>query len=123
MSERVLVVDDDTNLQTLLHVLLSRAGFSVEFAPDGPSGLRKLQSAAYDAVVLDLLTPALTGLDLLAQMQREKPDMLRKVIVVSGAPPVTLAKARQFPVGAVLRKPFDILEFVETVRACATVCI
>lgn len=120
MAATVLVVDDDTNLQTLLHVVLRRAGYAVDFASDGPSGLQKLQNGLYDAVLLDLLTPSLTGLDILAAIERDRPSILRKVVVVSGAPPSTLAKAQQYSVNAVMRKPFDIIELVNAVRACAS---
>jgi DNA-binding response OmpR family regulator len=117
----VLVVDDDLNLQTLLHVLLSRAGFSVDFATDGPAGLQKMQDKDYEAILLDLLVPSRTGLQLLESLSDTRPELVNRVVVVSGAQPATLDKARAFPVHAVIRKPFDIFELLDTVRTCSAV--
>jgi len=120
---RVLVVDDDINLRTLLSVLLGRAGFTVDFAADGPAGLQKMHANNYDAILLDLLVPNRTGLQLLHSLPEVKPDIVSKVVVISGASPATLEKARRFPVHAVMRKPFDIFELVRIVRSCSgTVC-
>lgn len=119
MQPAVLVVDDDVNLQPLLHVLLSRAGYAVEFATDGPSGLQKLQNATYDAILLDLLLPRATGIDLLHTLKREKPQLMPKVIVLSGASAHALEAAKHFPVHRIIRKPFDIVELVREVESCS----
>ena len=121
MSHTVLVVEDDLNLQTLLNVLLSRGGFSVDFATDGPAGLQKMQDKEYDAIVLDLLVPSRTGLQLLESLTDTRPELVNRVVVVSGAPPATLEKARTFPVHAVIRKPFDIFDLMRTVQSCSAV--
>ena len=116
---KVLVVDNDTNLHLLLHVLLTRAGYAVDFAADGPTGLQKMRDLLYDAILLDLLLPAVSGLDLLEQIHREQPEILPQVIVLSGATPLKVEKARTYPVHAVVRKPFDIHELLATVQACS----
>ena len=119
MSLHVLVVEDDSQLHTLLYVLLSRAGYEVDFACDGHNGLEKVRDAGYDAILLDLLLPNATGLQLLDAIRKWQPSMVEKVIIISGAQESVLARARRYPVHAVLRKPFDIHELVREVNTCS----
>lgn len=119
MADRVLVVDNDLNLQTLLHVLLARAGYQADFVADGATALQKLRDDAYDAVLLDLMLPSINGLDMLGILYKANAELLPRVIVMSAAPAPMLQKARDFPVHSVIRKPFDISELVLTLRSCA----
>lgn len=119
MSRHVLVIDDDAQLQTLLHALLCRSGYEVDFSCDGHDGLQKVQGDNYDAILLDLLLPNATGLDLLDSMHKRRPGMVEKVIVISAAADGMLNHARTYPVHAVLRKPFDIYELVRAVNTCS----
>src|SRR5438445_529495 len=57
MSQSVLVVDDDVNLQTLLTVLLRRDGFDPDVAGDGNDGLTKILTKNHAAILLDLFLP------------------------------------------------------------------
>ena len=118
MAPRVLVADADVNLQTLLNALLDRIGATAEFAEDGKRCLEKLQAAAYDAILLELLLPEIDGLGILQKMQRQKPDVLAHVIVLSVAHEKLLQKARSYPVHSVIRKPFDVAELVKAVQSC-----
>ena len=118
MSSRALVVDADLNLQVLLKVLLARAGYTVDFAADGVEGLQKLLAGIYDAILLELLLPSLSGVDVLVRLERERPHLMPHIIVVSVAQERLLQKARQFPVHAVIRKPFDVADLLGVVRSC-----
>src|SRR5438445_12623520 len=108
MAARVLVADDDLALQVLLNVILSRAGFSVEFASDGREALQKIDGASYDVVMLDLILPEVSGIEILDRLQSEKPDRLHKVIVLTGASLGIIDKVDTSRIHALVRKPFDI---------------
>ena len=124
MAQKVLVVDGDTNLHPLLHVLLSRAGYAIDFAADGSAGLEKIRSMIYDAILLDLMLPSLSGLDLLATLAHDQPGVVPHVIVLSSATRAKLDEAKGYAVHAVMRKPFDIQELVRTVDSCVVgVCV
>lgn len=72
----VLVVDDDDRLRDLLRQYLSDNGFRVSAAADAASARAKLKSLAFDALVLDVMMPGETGLELAADLKRLYPEPL-----------------------------------------------
>ena len=81
---RILVVDDETNISTLLTRVLTRTGHRVDSAPDGREALEKLQNNIYDIVFLDIKIPILSGQAVYAWIKRNQPDLLRRTIVLTG---------------------------------------
>ena len=69
MSERVLLVEDDSRLAEMLSEYLGRAGFRISLATLGAAALRQLAASSYDAVVLDLMLPDMDGLDVCRQIR------------------------------------------------------
>ena len=67
---RILVVDDDANVRTLLRRLLTTEGYSVDEASDGPAALEKVGAVPPDLVLLDIMMPGQDGLDVLEGMRR-----------------------------------------------------
>ncbi len=67
---RVLVVDDDATVSDVLMRYLTRAGFRVAYAPDGPSALAEAAANPPDLVILDLMLPGIDGLTVCAQLRR-----------------------------------------------------
>jgi DNA-binding response OmpR family regulator len=63
MRAQVLVVDDDATVRDVVGRYLDEAGYRVDLAADGPTGLRAAREHAPDAVVLDLMLPGMSGLD------------------------------------------------------------
>lgn len=70
---RILYIDDDEALAVLMRRNLSRRGFTVEWAEDGATGLKRVAEGAIDAVILDHFLKAETGLDILPKLM-ELPD-------------------------------------------------
>lgn len=66
----VLVVEDETDIQQLVSYNLIRAGFHVTCADSGEEALERLQSEKIDCVVLDLMLPGMSGLDVCATMRK-----------------------------------------------------
>ena len=62
---RILVVDDDTSIRTLLRRLLTTEGYTVDEAADGPAALEKVAAVEPDLVLLDIMMPGQDGLDVL----------------------------------------------------------
>lgn len=62
---RLLVVEDDENLQLLYQSVLKRAGFSVILAFNGEDALRKLENNHVDLIITDVMMPAMDGYTLL----------------------------------------------------------
>src|SRR3984885_6904945 len=71
MSVRILIVDDDEELTSLLTELLTREGFRVECQNDGRRGLAAALSGGFDLLVLDVMLPGLDGFEILKRIRRE----------------------------------------------------
>ena len=69
---RVLVVEDDPDLLRALSRALREAGYAVDEANDGASGLSKALSTEYECVVLDLMLPKVDGWEILRQLRQKK---------------------------------------------------
>ena len=118
MTSRVLVADDDRALQILLNVILTRAGFEVDFASNGHDALQKAVADSYDAIMLDLIFPDLDGAEILERLEQQRPGSLRKVIVLTGAARTIVNKIDSSRVHALLRKPFDIQDIIRLAAEC-----
>src|ERR1043165_8452686 len=73
---RLLVIDDELDIREGLELLLTTEGYSVDLASNGGEALRKLESAGYDLVLLDLMMPDRSGMEVLQEVRerdRETP--------------------------------------------------
>lgn len=70
MSEnRVLVVDDDADIRDLVALKLQASGLQVETATDGIEGFEKASQGSFDAIVLDVMMPGMSGIDVLQALR------------------------------------------------------
>ena len=83
-AARVLVVDDDERVRTVVSWQLEADGFTVTQAVDGAAALERISADRPDLVVLDLSMPGVGGLDVLRQVRREDHGPPLPVIVLSG---------------------------------------
>jgi DNA-binding response OmpR family regulator len=112
----VLLVEDDADMAAILHQSLTKAGFSVEYAADGRTALRKAVARRFSLIVLDLMLPGIDGLQMCEEFRARR-----------GATPILMITARDsiadrirgLETGAddYLPKPFDIREFLARARA------
>jgi two-component system phosphate regulon response regulator OmpR len=111
-----LVVDDDARLRALLSRYLAEQGFRVTVAADAAEARDKLRFMQPDALVLDVMMPGETGLDLTASLRRERQDLPVLLLTARGAPEDRIAG---FESGAddYLGKPFEPYELVLRLRA------
>ena len=71
MSDKVLIIEDDTRIANWVKVYFERAGFSAEVTHDGESGLALARSLTPDLIILDLMLPRLDGVELCKILRRE----------------------------------------------------
>jgi len=111
----VLLIDDDTELTKLLEEYLSGEQFQVEAAHDGPGGLRKALSNQYAVVVLDVMLPGMSGLEVLKEL-RQKVSIPVLMLTARGS---ELDRILGLELGAddYLAKPFNPRELVARLRA------
>jgi PAS domain S-box-containing protein len=116
-GERILVVEDDPGVRTLVVRLLSQAGYVVSEAADGPTAIKFLDELSrVDLLLSDvILAGGMSGPDLVKAVQAGKPDM--KVLFMSGHPENTALLTGMLDKDIdLIRKPFRHNELVHTVR-------
>ncbi len=113
---RLLVVEDEPGIVDFLRRGLEAEGFSVETAMDGTEGERLALKGDFDAVVLDLMLPGRSGLEILSSVMRSMPGL--PVIVLTARGEIE-DRVAGLEAGAVdyLVKPFSMAELVARVRA------
>ena len=79
---KILVIDDEPNIRTLIDLLLSRQGFDVLLADNGWTGLQLYRQEHPDVIVLDLRMPEMDGVTVLKEIRRV--DLKQPVIIWSG---------------------------------------
>ena len=72
---KLLIVDDDTNIQRLYKEELEEEGYDVTVATTGMNALELFQKEDFDIVTLDILMPDIDGISLLRKMKEQKPDI------------------------------------------------
>lgn len=112
---RLLVVEDEPDLQSLLARALRGQGYAVDTAEDGEQGLYKAQAWDYDALVLDWMLPKLDGVSLLRELRRKK----KTPVLLLTARDTTHDRVLGLDCGAddYLVKPFEIQELLARLRA------
>ncbi|MGB7266620.1 MAG: response regulator transcription factor [Terracidiphilus sp.] len=113
--ERILIVDDDAALCELLGERLRTEGFVLEAAHDGEQGLKRALSGDHSLVVLDLMLPRLSGLDVLRRLRAES----RIPVLVLTARGDDVDRIHGLEIGAddYLPKPFNPRELIARIRA------
>ncbi|HEY0141787.1 MAG TPA: response regulator [Thermoanaerobaculia bacterium] len=118
-SERILVVDDDDAIRTMVERVLRRERYTVESARDGFEAIEKLSQNDYGTVLLDLMMPRVDGHGVLRYLQNERNSpSTPRVIVMTANIAGAAESASAAPVFRVLSKPFDIRQLVDHVREC-----
>jgi two-component system response regulator AtoC len=112
---RILVVDDDESIRTVLTAILEEKGYTVDAAGSGNEGIEKTKTNFYNLALIDIRLPDMDGTQVLAKMKDTSPKM-RKVII-TGYPAVQNAvDALNKGAHAYIMKPLDmdkVLRIVE----------
>ena len=118
MKDRILVIDDTEDVRASTQMALQAEGFLVSVAANGREGMSLLRKQVADVVVTDILMPEQDGVETIAQLRKEFPDV--KIIAISGGLSRTgfdyLLVPSQLGVAKILRKPFEIQELVRLIR-------
>lgn len=114
--KKVLVVEDDKTIADLLEIHLKDLNCEVSLAFDGETGLDNALNKQFDFIVLDLMLPGLSGLEICKQLRKK--DDYTPVLMLT-AKSEELDKVLGLEVGAddYLTKPFSIREFIARVKA------
>ncbi len=84
-GKRILCIEDEHFISELYARALTRAGYAVDVELDGAEGLKKSQTNDYDIILLDLMIPTLTGIEILRALRDEAqtPNLKAKIIITT----------------------------------------
>jgi ribonuclease P protein subunit RPR2 len=109
---RILLVDDDPALRTLLRTTFEVADVDVSEADSAESARRKIRASRPDVIVLDVKMPGTTGLELCAELKASRETKDIPVILLTGSNGGASAASKRVGADAFLRKPFSPLELL-----------
>jgi DNA-binding response OmpR family regulator len=114
-SARILLVDDEQSIQTLLSYPLRKDGYHVTSALDGSEALQRFEDGRFDLVILDLMLPRLDGVEVCRQLRSRS----QVPIIMLTAKGSETDKVAGLEVGAddYITKPFSMREFRSRVKA------
>ena len=116
MSETILLVEDDVSIRKALQLNLQLEGYELLCAEDGEIGRRLSESEHLDLIVVDLMLPRLSGLDLIRELRQRRAEL---PILVLSAKDQEADKVMALSLGAddYMTKPFGLAELLARVRA------
>jgi DNA-binding response OmpR family regulator len=115
MNESILIVEDEEELCLTLGDRLQSEGYSVEFATDGQTGLEKATRQSFHLIILDIMLPIRSGLDVCAEIRKSG---LSTPILLLTARSQTIDKVAGLKIGAddYVTKPFDTFELMARIE-------
>src|ERR1700744_1014158 len=113
--ERILLVDDDVQLCTLLAERLASERYSVEAVHDGPRGLERALAMEHALVVLDLMLPGMSGLDVLRRLRKASPVPV--LILTARGEDSDRIVGLEMGADDYVPKPFNPRELIARIRA------
>jgi response regulator RpfG family c-di-GMP phosphodiesterase len=116
---RILLVDDDPGLRTLLRTTFEVADVTVAEAESATVARRKIRAERPDVIVLDVSMPGMSGTEFCAELKSSPDTMQIPVVLLTGSDGTTNAAAKRVGADAFVRKPFSPLELLSTTERLA----
>ncbi len=118
MSEKILIVDDETGARAALEFLLRREGFEVRDAADGPAAIQECATFRPDLILLDIMMPGMDGFEVCRRIKATPETRLTPVVLITG---LTGTEDRIMGINAgaddFLSKPIDLNELLARTRS------
>jgi CheY-like chemotaxis protein len=115
---RILLIDDESQIRSMLRLMLERVGYDVIEAADGMEGIKQYRDNPADLIITDLIMPNKDGIGTIIELKKEFPQV--KIIAMSGGgvnrPEGYLDGAKKLGATRTLTKPIDRDEMLNAVR-------
>jgi YesN/AraC family two-component response regulator len=115
---RILIIDDEPQIRSMLKLMLERDGYEVAEAPDGIEGIRIYRQNPADLIITDLIMPNKDGIGVIIDLKKEFPNV--KIIALSGGglnkPEGYLKGAKKLGAACTLTKPIDRGEMLRAIK-------
>ncbi len=113
-KRRILVVDDEDALRTVLSAELNSEGYEVGAAADGMEAVSELQKMKYDLVLLDIKMPNMNGFEVLKVIKEKHPGT--RVIMLTGFADLKNAiESKKLGAEDFVSKPYDLVDLLTTI--------
>jgi DNA-binding NtrC family response regulator len=116
--ETILIIDDETQIRSMVRLILERAGYTVIEAQDGIEGIRAFREKPADLILTDLIMPNKDGIGMIIELKKEFPAV--KIIAMSGGglnrPEGYLRGAQKLGAACTLSKPLNRNDLLRAVR-------
>jgi DNA-binding NtrC family response regulator len=118
-KNRILVVDDEAALRTVLSSELHTEGYMVSTASDGDEAIDLLQSHSFDLILLDIKMPRVDGFQVLRYVKEKLPHI--KVIMLTGFADLKNAiESKKLGAEDFISKPYDLVDLLATIERVLT---
>ena len=115
---RILIIDDETQIRSMLRLMLERVGYEVIEAADGMDGIRQYRDNPADLIITDLIMPNKDGIGMIIELKKEFPQV--KIIAMSGGgvnrPEGYLDGDQKLGATRTLTKPIDREKMLQAVK-------
>lgn len=102
-------------MQRLVSHLVRRAGHRVDVVSEAAEAIQKIGRHSYQALLLDIMTPTEGGMTVIRHLRETTPELLRRVVLVTGSPE-SILRSVSGDVFAIVHKPFEPQELLETIQ-------
>ena len=118
MSQRILLIEDEPDIRKTLEYNISREGYDVVSASSLSDGKKQLESSSFSLILLDLMLPDGSGLDLCREIKSDKEKLSTPIIILT-AKDDEVDKVVGFELGAddYVTKPFSVRELILRIKA------
>ncbi len=114
-KRKILIVDDEPSIRSMVKAVLERAGYEVATARNGFEAIALIAANDYDVVLLDVMMPKLDGREVVEALRRDNSPVLAHTYLLTASPSEHL---RDLPVRGIIVKPFDIHDLVAETKDC-----
>ncbi|MGO8912044.1 MAG: response regulator [Bradyrhizobium sp.] len=112
---RVLVIDDQPDLRTMVSIVLRISHFDVVEAASATAGLNEFEGSKFDLAIVDIFLQGTNGLDVIRKMRQRIPDF--PIVAISGMTTLDFVEAPELSNVSFLRKPFRPAELGRAIEA------
>ena len=113
-QKRILVIEDDQQVRSMLEDYLVYFGYEVVTASDGLQGLKEIKGRDYNLVITDITIPYISGIGIISVLKQNHPHI--PVIAITGYGYHAEELANEKKADHILPKPFEIKELKETIE-------
>jgi DNA-binding response OmpR family regulator len=116
-GEKILIIEDDASVRTLLEKSLSARGFGVSIAKDGLEGLTRLDSERPDLIIVDIMMPRLDGMTFVKAIKgHEKTKPIPVIFLTAKSDAKTMIEGINVGARFYITKPFQLDELISKVE-------